>query len=171
MNKNKLSFKVLLDNFNPDSFTGPQYDASYYVDFKSLIVNDADLDKSYNVYVTFRSLSAGYGSNGIRSDRIYLLNIDFNKNTNIIQYQPSTRPNKNICQILPFSVSLERGSTVPYTYFYLNDGDQTPTVINNIRSINSIKLQVLEANTYIIFAPSPTGTPANVGASEISKYK
>ncbi len=45
MNKNKLSFKVLLDSFNDDSFAqGTHFDWSYYVDFKSLIVNDADLD-------------------------------------------------------------------------------------------------------------------------------
>ncbi len=86
MNKNKLSFKVLLDCFNDDSFTGPQFDRSYYVDFKSLIVNDADLDKSYYVYVTFRSLEATYSTNGIRSDKIYLLNIDFNKGLNTLSY-------------------------------------------------------------------------------------
>jgi hypothetical protein len=85
MNKNKLSFKVLLDSFNVDSFTGPQFDRSYYVDFKQLVVNDADLDKSYYVYVSLRSLGASYNTNKIASDRIYLLNIDFNKAPNIIQ--------------------------------------------------------------------------------------
>ncbi len=45
MNKNKLSFKVLLDNHNAPSFTGVQFNASNYIDFKKLIVNDEDLDK------------------------------------------------------------------------------------------------------------------------------
>jgi hypothetical protein len=167
MNKNKLSFKVLLDSFNDDSFVSgsPQFDRSYYIDFKSLIVNDADLDKSYNVYVSFRSLGATYNTNGIRTDKVFLLNIDFNKGFNIIQYTPSTRTNKNISHILPVSSSLERGSSVVFTYFDLKDNNQMPTVVNNIRSINSIKLQVIEANTYVIFTPV-TGA----AAPDNSKY-
>jgi len=163
MNKNKLSFKVLLDSFNDASFasSGTQFDRSYYVDFKQLVVNDADLDKSYNVYASFRSIASTVGLNGIRTDKVFLLNIDFNKGSNIIQYTQSTRINKNISHILPISCSLERGSGSVYTYFDLKDNDQMPTVVNNIRSINTIKLQVIEANTYVIFTPTTTGAPDN----------
>ncbi len=166
----------MLDSFNDASFasSGTQFDRSYYVDFKQLVVNDADLDKSYNVYASFRSIGSTVGLNGIRTDKVFLLNIDFNKGSNIIQYTPSTRTNKNISHILPVSCSLERGSTTVYTYFDLKDNDQMPTVVNNIRSINTIKLQVIEVNTYVIFAPAvpplAAATPPALSAPDNSKY-
>ncbi len=41
----------MLDSFNDASFpsSGSQFDRSYYVDFKQLVVEDADLDKSANI--------------------------------------------------------------------------------------------------------------------------
>ncbi len=163
MNKNKLSFKVLLDNFITSSFTGAQYNASYYVDFKKLVVNDEDLDKSYYVYVTFRTMGNLVTNNSISNDHLFLLNIDFNKGPNIIQYATSSRPIKNICYIIPIEDSLERGvsNTQVFTCFHLKDSDHKPTVVNNIRSINSIKLQVIEADSYNIFTPTTTGAPNN----------
>ncbi len=156
MNKNKLSFKVLLDNHNAASFTGAQYNASYYVDFKKLIVNDEDLDKSYYVYVTFKTMGNFVTSNAISNENLFLLNIDFNKGSNIIQYATPSRTYKSNIFILPIVDSLERGvaSNQVFTYFDMKDSDYRPMVVNNIRSINTIKLQVIEADTYDIFNPS-----------------
>ncbi len=73
MNKNKLSFKVLLDNHNTASFTTEsQFNASYYVDFKKLIVYDEDLDKSYYVYVTFKTMGNFVTSNAISNENLFL---------------------------------------------------------------------------------------------------
>ncbi len=158
MDKNKLSFKVLLDNFNTSSFTiGSQFNANYYVDFKKLIVNDEDLDKSYYVYVTFKSMGFGTATTGISNDHLYLLSIDFNKGSNTIQYTTPSRPNKNICHVIPINESLERGTSTVFVYFELKDNQQMPTVVNNIRSINTINLEVIEADTYTTFTPT---TPA-----------
>ena len=38
MNKNKKTFKILLESYNTASFTGTDYNAAYYVDFKSLLL-------------------------------------------------------------------------------------------------------------------------------------
>ena len=54
MNKNKKTFKILLNSYVTSSFTGGQFNARYYVDLTDVISNDADFDKSYYVYVTFR---------------------------------------------------------------------------------------------------------------------
>ena len=88
MNKNKKTFKIFLDSFNTASFTGSsQFKASYYVDLKTVISNDEDFDKSYYVYVNFRTLSNSQGNTGVTTDsRLYLLNIDFNKGLNTISY-------------------------------------------------------------------------------------
>ncbi len=157
MNKNKLSFKVLLDNFNPSSFTGTQFNANYYVDFKTLVDNE-DLDKSYYVYVNFRSLAQYYTYTEITNDNLYLLHIDFNKGPNTIQYTTPSRPMKNISYILPVEDLLEKGTapaggTAVHTRFNLKDNQQKPIVVKNIRSINTINLQVIKANTYTIFTP------------------
>jgi len=164
MNKNKLSFKVLLDSYNTSSFTGTQFNASYYVDFKRYIVNNEDLDKSYYVYASFESMGNIQSSNEITNENLYLLSINFNKGNNIIQYATPSRPVKNICYIIPVDESYERGvaatgSVATYTRFRLKDKQQMPTVVKNIRSINAINLQVIVAGTN---ATIPVTYPNNI---------
>ncbi len=68
MNKNKRTFKILLESSNTASFTSVAnnpYNASYNVDLKTVISNDEDFDKSYYVYATFRSRSDNKASNGV----------------------------------------------------------------------------------------------------------
>ena len=119
MNKNKRTFKIFLDSFNTASFTGTsQFNASYYVDLKTVISNDEDFDKSYYVYVNFKTLMATQGVSGITSEsRIYLLNIDFNKGLNTISYG-GTRPIKNICHILNVKTSDEDYQKCLYILIY-----------------------------------------------------
>jgi len=78
MNKNKKTFKIFLDSFNTASYAGTsQFNASFYVDLKTVISNDEVFDKSYYVYVNFRTLAAVQGASDIASNaRLYLLNID-----------------------------------------------------------------------------------------------
>jgi hypothetical protein len=161
MNKNKKTFKIFLDSFNAASYTGTQFNASFYVDLKTVISNDEDFDKSYNVYVNFRTLAAVQGASGIASNaRLYLLNIDFNKGLNTLSYG-GTRQMKNICHILNIKTTDEDSlETVPVmlTYLELKDSDQMPSVVHNLRNVNTILLQVLTSDNFSIFAP---GVPAN----------
>ncbi len=166
MNKNKTTFKILLESSNTASYTASlmpppfvitlnPYNATYNIDLKTVISNDEDYDKSYYVYATFRSRSDWRNSNGITLQEVYLLNIDFNKSSNTIQYQP--RANKNICYILPVYDSVERGVLANNTidvYFYLKDTDQMPSVVHNLRNVNEIKLQVLKSSNYTQFVPT-----------------
>ncbi len=68
MNKNKRTFKIFLDSFNTASFTGTQFNASYYVDLKTVISNDEDFDKSYYVYFSFRTIANTQTNNNIASN-------------------------------------------------------------------------------------------------------
>ena len=155
MNKNKTTFKILLNSFITTSYVANNnnhYNAKYYVDLKDVINNDEDLDKSYNVYVSFRSTGAAL-SNGINNADTYLLNIDFSKMSNTVQYQQQNKPNRNICNIIPVSITLERTASTT-SLFDLKETEQNPTKINNIRSINFITLNLITADTYETFAMS-----------------
>ncbi len=147
MNKNKkTSFKILLNSYVTASYTGTQFNAKYYVNLTDVISNDADFDKSYYVYVTFRSRCAAIATNKLENTDSFYLNIDFNKKSNISQYQQQNKTIKNISYILPVMTTLEKGTTTVNTFFYLKDKDQKPTIINNIRSINFITLNVTQAD-------------------------
>ncbi len=165
---NKTQFKLILDSNIAASFTGTQFNAKYYVDFKDIISNDADLDKSYYVYVTFKSICSTIAGGNFSNEALYLLNLDFGKGTNTSKFNTVTslisNPT-NITHILPLTCTLEKGSTIPQLYFELYDNDQTPTIINNIRSLNFIRLNVLLAfnstNNVIYGSYNPTH-PGNV---------
>ena len=135
MNKNKRTFKILLDSNQLGSYTGRIYDASYYIDLRNILVNDEDYDKKYHVYCSLRSKADAIVNNTISNNDLYLLNIDFNKGLSTYQY---TSPYKNISFILPVSVSNELSAT-PQTFFNLNERDNMPILLNNIRSINNIR--------------------------------
>ena len=157
---NKTQFKLILDSNITDSYIASPsiYNANYYVDLKSVITNDEDLDKSYYVYINFRSKATTITLGGIANTSIFLLNIDFNKGTKTSKFQSGSTPT-NITNIIPITISQENGvATSPITYFDLKDRDQIPSIINNIRSINFIKLNVVTANSYQTFAPT---TPDN----------
>ncbi len=171
MNKNKRTLKIFLDNFNTASFTGTQFNASYYVDLKTIIRDDEDFDKSYNVYVNFRTIAAIQTSNGISSNaRIFLLNIDFNKGLNTLSFGGATRPMRNISHILdikttnedivgdPYAATPVLG--IVYTYLELSDPNQMPSVVQNLRNVNTILLQVLTTDTGSV-APFVSSSPAN----------
>jgi len=149
MNKNKRTFKILLDANRTDSYTGNQFNASYYVDLRNIIVNNEDFDKQYHMYCSFRSRGDHIVNNEISTNEVFLLDINLNKGINTYQY---TQPYKNMSFILPVSVSNELSAT-PQTYFYLKEIDNMPVFINNIRSINFINLNVYKASTNTLFDP------------------
>ena len=148
MNKNKRTFKILLDANRTDSYTGNQFNASYYVDLRNIIVNDEDFDKQYHMYCSFRSRAEHILNNQISSNQVYLLNIDLNKGINTYQY---TQPYKNISFILPTMVNNEQ--ILAQIYFYLKEIDNMAVYINNIRSINFINLNVYKASDNSLFIP------------------
>lgn len=150
----KRTFKIVLDSYNTNSYTGSQFNANYYIDLRTIINDESAFDKSYDVYCEFISKSEQYTNNSITSTNIYTLQFNFNNAPNILyQYDP--------LKYYSFIVPIENindysgGSQQPHSYFKLNDNMQKPIFLQNIRNMTNINLQLYQnsVGSQIIFSP------------------
>jgi hypothetical protein len=136
----KRSFKVVLDSYNTNSYTGSQFNANYYVDLVRLINDEKAFDKQYNIYCQFISKSESITNNQITSTNIYTLSLNFNNVSSQI-YQYNQFRNYNF--IIPVENLTDTGGAI-HTLFKLNDNTQHPVFIQNIRNLTNINLQVCQ---------------------------
>lgn len=150
----KRSFKVILDSYNTNSYTGTQFNANYYVDLVRLISDEEAFNKQYNVYCEFITRPDSTTNNDINIGFNYTLSLIFNNNPNqTYQYEQS----KSYSFLLPISNVYD--TNVPpasHTLLRLDDNNQKPLFMQNIRNLTNIKLQVykINAGSQAIFNPS-----------------
>lgn len=153
----KKSFKIVLDSTNTNSYIGNKYDANYYIDLSTVIRKIEDYNKSYYIYCNFISSNEISATTNIISTYLYTLNLNIsNKNNNIYQYN-----NNNLYSfILPVRVISSDNGAVGGVHngFFLQDKDQSPLYIENIKNINNISLKVLQTGP--VAAPVTTTTTA-----------
>ena len=143
----------MLDSNNTASWTGTLYKAVYYIDLNQIITNNEDYSKSYYMYCTFLSESAGNTLNSINSTSLYTLHIDMGKGINVYQYRNIKTPSF----IIPVQTILnEAAANQPFTSFNLQDFVQRPTFINNMLNVNYIALNLIEAGNNSTFVPGAT---------------
>lgn len=153
----KRSFKVVLDSYNTNSYTGSEFNAHYYIDLLRLINDDKAYDKQYYIYCNFLSKAENITNNQITTTNNYTLSLNFNNTSNQLYQYDQT---KNYSFNIPVENLTDTGGAI-HTLFKLNDNTQQPLFIQNIRNLTKINLQVYQntaPNVQTIFNPS---TPNN----------
>lgn len=160
-NKVKRTFKIFLDSNNTASFSGRQFDATYYVDLTHIIFDDKDFDKSYYMSFNYQSVSALTSVSTIENTSVYSLHIDMGKGLNVYQY----RQVKNPVGLLQIDYDWTQTTTVPATgvqnvpiYFNTKESDNDPVFIQNIRNMTFVTLNLINTRTNSTFNPTDDAT-------------
>ena len=152
----KRSFKVVLDSFNTNSFTGSQFNANYNINLQTIINDEKAFDKQYLVYCNFITKSESIANNQITSTNIYTLSLNFNNSSNnLYQFEQY----KNFSFTLPVQSIIDTGGS-NHTLLRLDDNNQRPLFIQNIRNLTNIYLNVWQNNITAEQIFNPT-TPDN----------
>lgn len=138
----KRTFKVILNSAATNSYIGvSKWNLNFFVDLTHVIFDDSAFDKPY--YMTFNMQSGSFptASPDISTAGNYAVHIDFGKGLNIFQYNQV----KNTSGILGFGYDMT--STPPKIYFDTKETDNAPILVNNIRNISNINVNVLDLST------------------------
>ena len=75
-----MIYKIVLDSYDTTSFIGPQFNATYYIDFNKIITNQEDYNKPYKLNISITSISAYTTESKFSvSTNLYYYSVDFSK--------------------------------------------------------------------------------------------
>jgi len=156
----KRRFQVVLDSNNTNSFTGSQFNATYFVDFKTVMREAWRLKKSYLMSFQFVSRASTFAVSGITTNELYQLHIDMGKGQNIYKFAHAKVP----AGIVRTSTqgtgvwTVTAGVADVPVYFDSRPDDNAPTFIDNLLDITTINLNLLEQPGYVTFNAANDGT-------------
>jgi len=150
--KQKRTFKIFLDSNNTESYDGSLFNATYYVDLTHIIFQDEDFDKQYKMSFNFQSIFNTTAISGFDPKPIYSLHIDMGKGLNIFQY----RQVKNPSGLLQISNYVDGANN--YYGFNTKETDNLPVLVQNIRNMNMITLNVINTTTNSTLSGINAGT-------------
>lgn len=156
----KRRFQVVLDSNNTASFTGSQFNATYAVDFKTVVREAWRLKKAYNMSFQFVSRASTFAVSGITSNKVYQLHIDMGKPQQIYKQAHARVPSgvvRTSTQGTGVWTVTAGVADVP-TYFDSRPDDNTPTLLDNLSDITNININLLEQPGYTTFNASNDGT-------------
>ena len=146
--KPKKIYKVNLVSSDTTSWTGTSiYNATYFVNMRSIVRDVEDYKKAYKMTYSFKSFEDG----NILFTEIYAIHIDMAKAVPITQY---TTTNRLYTGILNVSSWAGRG----IGYFSTLPEDNEPTLYTNIQDIDRIGIRVFNVNANTTYTPSTGGT-------------
>lgn len=151
----KRSFKIVLDSYNTNSYIGQQFNANYYIDLKTIINDESAFDKQYYVYCDFQTMADSPNNNNINLGALYTLQLNFSGIGGLNTYQYD--PQKFYNFVLPISLLTDNAvPPVNHTLLKLNDNNQKPIFLQNIRNMTNIYLQVFRSDnsSQVIFVPT-----------------
>jgi hypothetical protein len=148
----KRTFKIFLDSNDTESFTGPSiFKANYTVDLTTIIFDDKDFDKQYYMYMSFVSDANTITNSSIDYAHVYTLHVDMGRGINVYEHRNTKSPSFILqVEALPPIATATAGTVL--TRFNSTDDMSKPTLIQNIRNINNIALNVIKANTNTTFS-------------------
>lgn len=164
-NQYKKSFKVVLDSNAIGgnlAYSGIQFNATYPVNLLSQ-VDPADIDRPYSVQWAFRSVSATASLSGLSMGTIYSLYLNFaNKPANSIQpFNPQNYAGI-LCMNNDFTqYTITASTTNTPLYFDTKVSDNAPLIVNSLRNLTSINLNVVNTSTNATFNAANNGTVNN----------
>mgnify|MGYP003655416128 FL=1 len=156
----KRRFQVVLDSNNTNSFTGPQFNASFFVDFKRVVREEWRLQKAYYMSFQFLSRASTFAVGGITTNEVYQLHIDMGKGQNIYKYAGAHVP-AGIVRVSTQGTgvwTVTAGVADVPVYFDSRPEDNTPTLIDNLSSITNITINLKEQPGYANFNASDDPT-------------
>ena len=161
-NQYKKSFKVVLDSNSIGgslAYSGIQFNALYQVNLLSQ-VDPADIDRPYSVEWAFRSVSSTTATTGLSMGTIYSLYLNFaNKPGNSIQPFNTQNYAGILCMNNDFTQYLITGGTTNTPlYFDTKTSDNAPLIVNSLRNLTSINLNVVNTATNTTFNAANNGT-------------
>lgn len=147
MDKPKKIYKVNLVSSDTTSWTGSLYNASYFVDMKTIVKDIADYGKAYKMTFSFK----GFEDTNILTTEIYGIHIDMGKAVPITQF---TTTNRLYTGILSQAAWFGRG--IPYFSTIPDDNDGT--FYSDIQNIDRITIRVFNVNANTQYSPATSGT-------------
>ena len=142
-----MIYKIVLDSYDTSSFTGTQFNATYYVDFNKFITNQEDFNKPYKLNVSITSISSYTSESGLTpSTNLYYYSVDFSKQ--LTRNATFTNTRKPIKGVLGFEnnadayISTTAGANSVYQTKQNIKVDDGPFFLNNLNNINNITFQV-----------------------------
>ena len=147
MDKPKKIFKVNLVSTDTTSWSGALYNASYFVDMKSIVRDIEDYKKAYKMTFSFKGIEDA----NILTTEIYAIHIDMAKAVPITQY---TITNRLYTGMLGQDAWLGRG----VGYFSTKPDDNDPVYYTNIQNIDTISIRVFRVNANSQYVPATSGT-------------
>ena len=149
--KPKKIYKVNLVSSDTTSWTGSLYNASYFVDMKTIVKDIADYGKAYKMTFSFK----GFEDANILTTEIYGIHIDMGKAVPITQFHTTNRLYTGI-----LSQTAWFGRGIPYFSTLPDDND--PTYYSDIQNIDRINIRVFRINANTQYVPATSGsTPKN----------
>ena len=154
-----MIYKIVLDSYDTTSFIGPQFNATYYIDFNKIITNQEDYNKPYKVNISITSISAYTSESGftVNTDLFYYC-VDFSKPlTHSSSFSITRRP---ITGVLRFEnnadayISTTAGANSVYQTKANIKVDDGPFFINDLNNITNITFQVFTGSNNAIFTPA-----------------
>jgi hypothetical protein len=147
MDKPKKIFKVNLVSSDTTSWAGSLYNASYFVDMKTIVRDIEDYKKAYKMTFSFKGLEDA----NILTTEIYGIHIDMAKAVPITQY---TTTNRLYTGMLGQQAWEGRG----IGYFSTVPDDNDATYYTNIQNIDRIGIRVFAINANTQYSPATSGT-------------
>ena len=147
MDKPKKIFKVNLVSSDTTSWSGSLYNASYFVDMKTIVRDIEDYKKAYKMTFSFKGLEDA----NILTTEIYAIHIDMAKAVPITQYNTT---NRLYTGMLGQQAWEGRG----IGYFSTVPDDNDATYYTNIQNIDRISIRVFSVNANAQYVPATSGT-------------
>jgi hypothetical protein len=149
-----MIYKIVLDSYDTNSYSGQQYNAKYFINMNEVIKNPEDLDKDYIMDVQITSISSLSTESSFSPTVIYGYNIDLGKTSNAYQFN---NRHFNCSGVLRFEnnfysySSITTGGNTAYITPINIRVDDKDFYIKGLRNINNIHFQVYSAFDNTIF--------------------
>ena len=154
-----MIYKIVLDSYDTSSFTGTQFNATYYIDFNKFITNQEDFNKPYKLNVSITSISSyTIESELTPTNNLFYYSVDFSKQ--LTRTATFSRTRKPITGVLRFENNVETyqstvvGTDTGYITKQNIKVDDGPFFLNNLKNINNITFQVFKGSDNSNFTPA-----------------
>ena len=140
-----MIYKIILDSYDANSYSGDQYNAKYFINMNEVIKNPVDLDKDYIMDVQITSVSSLSTESSFNPTILYGYNIDLGKNTNAYQFN---NKHFNCSGVLRFEnnfasySSITTGGNTAYITPINIRVDDKDFYVKGLRNINNICFKV-----------------------------
>lgn len=163
----KKNFKVWLDSNNANSWTGTQFDAKFHVDLNQCVREAWRLNSSYKMTFSFISKASTFAVGTVSSTNNYTLHIDLGQGTPTMYRFTSVRTPAGIVRVSNVGSgvwTVTTGTADVPVYFDAVPTDNEPVFINNLKNVNGIFVNLIQAGS------GTFNSADNAGINAATKY-